>query len=242
MKLILFDIDGTLVWTRGAGRAGMIAALTEMFADERHDPAATGHAVGLADRLTKRLGTHKFGGKTDWLTLMELLSDEGFTSDEVARHIPIFAEAMGRGIDGVIGEYDVQPCTGGIDLIDLLRGRDDVVLGLVTGNVHTSAPIKLRAAGYDPLHFPVGAYGDDHIDRDHLPALAVQRASIYYRRIFPTNDVIVIGDTLADISCARAAGAVAVAVCTGASTKDELTAAQPDVLLDDLTSFINQVL
>lgn len=240
MKLILFDIDGTLVWTRGAGRAGMIAAMTEMFADESNLKA--GQATGLAERLADRLSTHQFGGKTDWFTLMELLGDEGFTSEEIVRYIPIFAQAMGRNIDGLIGNYPVTPCTGGLELINTLTQRDDVLLGLVTGNVHTSAPIKLRAAGYDPSVFTVGAYGDDHMSRDDLPSLAIQRASILHKRIFPASDVIVIGDTPADISCARAAGAVAVAVCTGFNPREELEALAPDHLLTDLTEFVAAVL
>ena len=115
-------------------------------------------------------------------------------------------------------------------------------MGILTGNVSTTAPIKLRAAGYDPDWFPVGAYGSERMERDDLPALAVERAEkIIGRRIAP-EQVVIIGDTPADVSCARALGAVAVAVLTGFSSRDELAATQPDYLLDDLSQFFGAVI
>ena len=108
-------------------------------------------------------------------------------------------------------------------------------VGLVTGNVSSTSPIKLRAAGINPDWFPIGAYGSEALERDQLPALAVARAAAHYRYPFAPHEVIVVGDTLADVSCARALGAQAVAVQTGFAQPGDLDAA--DFLLSDLTEF-----
>jgi len=215
MRLILFDIDGTLVWTRGAGREATRRAMIEVFG-----------TCGALDG-------HKFGGKTDWQTLIELLAEIG----EIEPHMPAYNAAMERQLTAIIDQYDVQPCPGALDLIEALRQREDVALGLVTGNVSGTAPIKLRAAGFDPTWFPVGAYGSEALERDKLPALALARACEHYRCPFTPQQVIVVGDTPADVSSARALGALAVAVQTGFTTADELAAARPDYLLRDLTEF-----
>jgi phosphoglycolate phosphatase-like HAD superfamily hydrolase len=219
MHLILFDIDGTLVWTRGAGREATKHAMTEVF----------GTCGALA--------AHQFGGKTDWLTLTELLPEFGMTHEEIERRLPAYNAAMGRHLNAIIDSYAVEACPGSLELVEALRQRDDVGLGIVTGNVSSTAPIKLRAAGFDPAWFPVGAFGHEARERDDLPVLAVARAVERYRYPFMPNDVLVIGDTPADISCARALGAVAVAVQTGFAELDELVAAKPDHLLRDLTEF-----
>lgn len=216
-KLLLFDIDGTLVWTRGAGREATRHAMLEVFG-----------TCGVLD-------THIFGGKTDWQTLTELL---GMTEAEIQGYMPRYSEVMGRHMARVIGNYPVVPTPGGIELIATLRGRADVVLGIVTGNVPHAAPVKLSAAGYDPAHFSVAAYGSERMLRDDLPALAVERAERLTGYRFAPRDVWVIGDTAADVSCARAINARVVAVKTGyGDSPQEVAAAQPDYLLNDLTEF-----
>lgn len=232
VKLLLFDIDGTLVWTKGAGRAALIDALATLFA----------HQPPLAERLRDRVAAHVFGGKTDWYTLVELLADEGYAAEQIAALIREFDPVMGASMARVIHDYAVQPCTGGVETITALKVRADVRLGLVTGNVRSSAPIKLKAAGYQPEDFPIGAFGDEALERDDLPRLAFERAQTHYQCAFDPQDVIVIGDTLADIACARASGFAVAAVCTGFAKRDELAAASPDWLLDDLRSFAEHVL
>lgn len=219
MKLFLFDIDGTLVRTHGAGRESTKHAMTEVF----------GTYGGLA--------THHFGGKTDWLTLTELLPEFGITHEEIERRLPEYNVAMERHLSAIIGRYPVEACPGSLDLLESLRRRDDAALGIVTGNVSNTAPVKLRAAGFDPAWFPIGAFGHEAKERNNLPALAMARASTYYGYPFTPGEVLVIGDTAADISCARALGAVAIAVETGFAQPGELAAAQPDYLLRDLTEF-----
>lgn len=218
MRLILFDIDGTLVITHGAGREATRHAMTEVF--------------GTYGALV----SHKFGGKTDWLTVHELLHEAGISHDEIERKMPAYNVAMGQQLGAIIDQYVVEACPGSLELVAALSQREDVALGIVTGNVSSTAPIKLRAAGFDPALFPVGAYGHEAMERDNLPALALERAIAHYRYPFTPQEVIVVGDTYADISCARALGAVAVAVQTGfAEAGGVLTSA--DYLLRDLTEF-----
>ncbi len=217
MKLLLFDIDGTLVWTGGAGREATRLAMLEVFG------------------TSGTLDTHTFGGKTDWLTLVETL---GKSEHEIAGHMPNYDMVMGRHILHIIGDYPVAPCPGGLELIERLRQRDDIVLGLVTGNVYRGAGVKLAAAGYDPADFVVGAYGNERMQRDHLPELAVARAEELTGHRFAPRDVWVIGDTAADASCARVINATMVGVKTGyGPSPQEIAAANPDYLLNDLTEF-----
>jgi len=222
IELILFDIDGTLLWPKGAGRASTREAMLELFG-----------TIG-------RLETHDFGGKTDWHTLTQVLAEEGYSADDIGRFMPAYEQAMERHLTRLVRDFPIEACPGARDLVAELRRRD-ILLGLVTGNVSTTAPIKLRAAGFDPSWFPVGAYGSESHDRDKLPALALQRAIRYRQRPIAPEQVIVVGDTVDDIRCARAVGAVAVAVLTGYCPPEDLVAAQPDNLLDNLTTFLDEV-
>lgn len=218
-RLFLFDIDGTLLLTRGAGREAMWLAMRDIF----------GTAVTLDQ--------HEFGGKTDWLSLVELLSPLGYSSEDIARIMPAYDAAMGAHLEAVAGRFDIQPCPGALALVTELHAQRDSQLALVTGNCRSTAPIKLRAAGFDPAMFPVGAYGSEAMSRDALPPLALVRAAAYYRREFAPEDVVVVGDTPADVQCARALGAIAVVVQTGFAQAADLKASQPDYLIGDLTAF-----
>jgi phosphoglycolate phosphatase-like HAD superfamily hydrolase len=106
-------------------------------------------------------------------------------------------------------------------------------LGLVTGNIEEGARIKLLPTGLWP-HFRVGAYGSDHMDRRRLPSVATRRAHSLVGYPFAPPEVVVIGDTPHDIDCARAFGAVAIAVTTGPYSRADLVADRPDFLFDDL--------
>lgn len=220
-RLILFDIDCTLLWTGGAGRESTRRAMLEIF--------------GVADGLDD----HAFGGKTDWQTLVELLSRHGYSEADVGRYMPAYHEAMGRHLAAIIHQYPVRACPGALETVAVFHQRPDTLLGLVTGNVGSAAQIKLRAAGFDPAWFPIGAYGHEAMQRDDLPPLAVARAVAHYGHPLEPDQVIVIGDTPADVGCARALGAVAVAVGTGFGERRELEESRPDYLIDDLTSLLD---
>ena len=224
IELILFDIDGTLVMTRGAGRTATKLAMLDVF----------GTDAGI--------DTHHFGGKTDWRTLHELLADRAYSHDDLRGFIPQYEAAIGGHLERIIADYAVTPCPAAHDLVAELRRRETPLLGILTGNVSTTSPIKLRAAGFDPAWFPVAAYGSEAMERDDLPALAVERAEKLLGRAIAPEQVVIIGDTPWDVSCARALGGVAVAVLTGFTSREDLAATNPDYLLDDLSQFLGTVM
>lgn len=219
-RLLLFDIDCTLLITHGAGRTATHRAMVDVF--------------GVDSNLVER---YEFGGQTDWQVLMTLQSQLGVSADEIERRMPAYNQAMADHLQSVIRDYPVTACPGAVDLIAELRQNPNVRLGLVTGNVSCAAPVKLRAAGFDPADFPVGAYGDEAWERNKLPPLAVQRAEQHYRETFAPGQIYVIGDTPNDVACARAIGAVAVAVGTGFGSREALIQSNPDYFLEDLTTF-----
>lgn len=221
-SLILFDIDGTLVWTKGAGRASTRLAMLEIFGTDNG------------------LDSHEFGGKTDWRTLVDLLGDHVHETMPVT--MPHYEEAVGRHLTQIAAEFPITPVTAALETVTELRRRGAPLPGIVTGNVSTTAPVKLRAAGFDPAWFPVAAYGSEALERNDLPLMAVERASRLLGRQIPPHEVVVVGDTPADVACARAIGAVAVAVLTGYSPRAALEESKPDYLLDDLTHFFPQVI
>ncbi|MCB9454182.1 MAG: HAD hydrolase-like protein [Anaerolineaceae bacterium] len=224
VQLILFDIDGTLLWPKGAGRESTRAAMREVFGSEGS------------------LNDHHFGGKTDWFTLAELLRESGHTADDIGRRMPEYEQVIAHHLGNMIGDFPIAPCPGALDLVRELITRNWLLLGLITGNVSTTAPLKLRAAGFDPAWFAVGAYGSESTNRNDLPFLALERAEQLRGHPIAAQSVIIVGDTPADVACARAVGAVSVAVNTGFSSRESLEATQPDYLLDDLTTFFSQVL
>jgi phosphoglycolate phosphatase len=116
-------------------------------------------------------------------------------------------------------------------LLEALRGEEGVGLGLVTGNIHEGAQLKLSSAGLYH-HFAVGGYGSDHEVRDHLPGVAIERAEEEWSVSFPREQVIVVGDTPMDVICGRYAGTRTMAVATGYHSVDELTEAGADWVLD----------
>ena len=224
LRLLLFDIDGTLLRASGAGREAKRRALQQVF--------------GSSDGIE----SHQFGGKTDWFSLLELLEHKGIPTGEIRARLPSFERVMARHLAQIIAHYEVTPCPGALVLVRRLRQHKDRLPGIVTGNFAATAPVKLRAAGFDPAWFPVGAYGNEALDRNELPPLALERAMAHTGWMITPDQVAVIGDTPADIESARAMGALAVAVETGYTSSDILRAAQPDYLLPNLNAFIERVL
>ena len=218
MRLFLFDIDGTLVTARGAGRTAFNRALLEVFG-----------TVGPAE------AGYDFRGRTDLRILHDLMGAAGFSSEHIAARAEACFAAYVRELEAVIGDgRRVEILPGVPALVRALAARDDAVVGLLTGNVEAGARIKLAPTGLWPL-FQVGAYGSDDIDRRRLPAIACQRARVVARREFPFDRVTIIGDTPLDVDCARACGAVAVAVATGNHPHDELAAAAPALLFPNFS-------
>lgn len=208
---LLFDIDGTLVLTGNAGVRALHRALRTAFAVERTPEVP-------------------FGGRTDQFILREMLaacsiepSDQNFQKlrAEYAVHLPnTLADGGGRVLPGVRS------------LLEDLANDSRFTLGLLTGNVPEAAKAKLAFFGIDH-YFSHGVYGDHSHDRHELAIEAAQVLKQHFGEFQPTQ-VWIIGDTELDISCARHIGARVIACCTGAHTRDQLTAASPDHLLETL--------
>jgi phosphoglycolate phosphatase len=217
LRLLLFDIDGTLVLTGGAGSRAMTRAF------------ATTH--GLEDAL-KRVD---LAGRTDRIIMRDALAQAGREGEDVdldefrAAYCAALREEIqkpGTGRRGLLP--GVKP------LLDRLAARDDVRLALLTGNFRASAEIKLSAFGvWD--YFSWGAFADDAIERDDLIRIAHARHETEHGRLIEPERVVVIGDTPHDIRCARAGGAKVVAVATGNYTREALAEHQPDALFADLS-------
>ena len=217
MKLVLFDIDGTLVSARGAGRRAMRAAFERVF----------GTAGGI-DHYDLR-------GRTDTRIVHDVMTAEGWEAPQVKERLDDFFEAYVVGLATEIGDgRNVITLPGVATLVERLARSADATLGLVTGNIEGGARIKLWPTGLWP-HFPVGAFGSDHMDRRRLPSLAARRAQALLGTAFSPADVVVIGDTPHDIDCARAFGAVAVAVATGQYPREALLGERPDHFFEDLS-------
>ena len=219
MKLVLFDIDGTILLTAGAGRRAIVAAV--------------GEAVGP----TAALHQVRFDGKTDPQIVTELLEAAGHPGP----HQPDRVEALcSRYVD--LLQHELQQPTGrttvmpGVHrLLDRLEKESGVVLGLLTGNVTRGAALKLRSGGLDPSRFRVGAYGSDSAHRPELPPIAARRAEPYFGRVPSGDDVVIIGDTPADIACGACISARAVAVATGAYSVADLMACGPHAAFENLS-------
>lgn len=215
MKLILFDIDGTLVRTNGTTRRAVEEA--------------------LADLVGRPLETKdvRFSGKTDLQIMAEVFELNGVevTRDLVREALDLYV----RVAHPLMQRKDVTVLPGVRTLLDDLRSRSDVHVGLVTGNVEEMAYRKLEVVELNH-HFCFGAFGCDDADRNALPPLAIRRAHDHTGIEFEPSLVTVIGDTRRDIECGRAAGIRAVAVCTGHCSQAELEPHRPDALLHDLTS------
>ncbi|MFL5605247.1 MAG: HAD family hydrolase [Gemmatimonadaceae bacterium] len=218
MRVVLFDIDGTILWTAGAGRRAVHRALEDVF----------GHAVPEG---------HEFDGKTDPQIVRELLELGGLPVHQLAERLPHVIERYVELLRMELGADDhsdkVYP--GIRPLLDELEGRDDVLLGLLTGNVRDGAMAKLTAVRIAPERFKVGAFGSDHADRPELPAIARARAEQLLGAPVFGQDVVVIGDTPADMGCGRGIGARAIGVATGRYSTDALRACNAAAVFSDLS-------
>ena len=216
MKLLLFDIDGTMLHTHGVGRRSVEEAIAEVFG-----------------RTVSTRGV-SFSGKTDPQIMREVLVHVGIRPEDVNGAfedvLAAYEMAMHRNLDPA----RVTLLPGVRPLLETLAPRPDVVLGLVTGNLASMAALKLHAVGLDDF-FEVGAYGSDSAHRPDLPPIAVHRAEARSGHRFTGQDVVIIGDTEHDIDCGRDLGAFSIAVCTGHFGREHLAPHGPDVLLDDLT-------
>jgi phosphoglycolate phosphatase len=216
-KLVLFDIDGTLVLTGGAGMRAMNRACEEII----------GHVDALQDV--------PLAGRTDWSILHDTLSRIGHELDErlfaelkdsYLKHLATEILEPGRGVKAVM--------PGVREVLDELDKGDDLFLGLLTGNFEQGARIKLEH--FDLWrYFRCGAFGDDAADRNALVPFAVKRARTHGVPELPPSHIFVVGDTPHDVACALAAGAVPIGVATGSSSVEHLRASGAEIVFRDLS-------
>ena len=214
MKLLLFDIDGTILTTH-IGRQSIDQTLTRL----------CGRPIS-SEQVS-------FSGKTDPQIVQEILLDNGLSAPKVAALVPEVLEAYVETARQAIVPHRVEVLPGVRDLIDHLAAQDAVQLALLTGNLDVTAYLKLEAVGLAG-YFPFGAFGSDHADRAELPSIAVRRAYTHTGRSYTGKNVVIIGDSENDIRCGRGIGVFAVAVATGRISRTALAAQTPDLLLDDL--------
>jgi len=217
-RLILFDIDETMISSDGAGRRALSRAVSQ-----RH---------GIPEEFTRM----PMSGKTDPQILGEIFAAASLELEgdalkkEIQHTIEVYLEFLEEEIPA--SEYYIVH-TGVPALLERLRVEPNAYLGLLTGNVEVGARKKLKQFDLNK-YFDIGAYGSDSASRLDLPAVAVKRALDYFKKQFTPEEVVIIGDSVGDIACAHHYGATALIANTGRTTWDELEALKPKYLFKDL--------
>jgi len=217
-RLVLFDIDCTLIDGHGAGGRAIMRAVKDVYGVEGE------------------LGDYSFHGRTDPGIVRDLAARLGAPADAidalvgqcVARYVELITDEVAGG------HIEVLPGVG--ELVTALAADRRVLLGLLTGNVIQGARIKLAPTGLYSL-FQVAAYGSDSALRAELPPIAVARAEKLSGRRFVGKEIVVIGDPPADIECGAGLGVKAIAVATGRHSMDDLAAYRPDHLFADMSDW-----
>lgn len=218
-RVILFDIDGTLIKTvrRGEYRELIHSMLLDVF--------------GTCGRISEV----DFAGKTDLAIYREALECEGITPLQIRERLPLVEAATVEILNHLASTGDVfRLCPGVKELLDALATDSRFLTTLLTGNVEKLAEAKLRVSGIWHYFGIRGAFGSDDEERNHLPAVAAERINAQFGKALPAERFIVVGDTPRDISCARHFGARVVAVASGQHTVEQLSEFSPDALLTDL--------
>ena len=218
MRLILFDIDGTLIKCGIQVKGIFSSALVDVFGQ------------------TGDLDGYDFSGKIDTQIVFDLQEGAGLPRQEVAEKLPLFKEVyverLERDLDG--DEMVALPAVP--ELLDTLAGRADVALGLLTGNWEGGARVKLSR--FELNHFfPFGAFGDGQLVRTGLPPVALERAREYTGREFRSDETVIVGDSILDVAAAKAHGIMSVAVATGWTPAEKLEDAGTDLVIPSLEHF-----
>ena len=215
-RLVLFDIDGTLLSAGGISARALEAALVETF-------GTAGPAAG-----------YDYSGKTDPQIVRELMRGAGLEDGAIEALRPLALERYARRLAEWLKPEHVRPKPGVLELLESLAGEAGVRLGLLTGNLEPCARLKLEPIAANRF-FGFGAYGSDNEDRYRLPAVALARAREATGIAFAGEDTVIVGDSVHDVRCGRALGVRAVAVSTGWTSAAELARAGPDALVGDFS-------
>jgi len=212
MYSVLFDIDGTLIESGGAGKNAFAAAFAELF------------------QINEISSGVKFAGRSDRAIALELMQLHGV--EPSPEHWHQFVETYLKLLETTLPECPGRVLPGVVELLDKLDSVEHVLPGLLTGNIKGGAARKLTQYGLAD-RFKYGGFGDVWDDRNDIAKEAFEQARFQARG--ELTGTMVIGDTVNDVTCARSIGAFAVAVATGGASREELQAAKPDLLLGDLT-------
>jgi phosphoglycolate phosphatase-like HAD superfamily hydrolase len=212
-RLLLFDIDGTLVNTGGAGVESLKTIVRNRF------------------RTEDDLRDIEIAGKTDRAILRDILRK--YQVDPTEENIMSFAGEYIDGLPLFLSRTQGRVLPGIQQLLERLKQQPHIVLALLTGNLQQGARLKLQHYGLWDF-FEFGAFADDHHDRNELGAFARKRAQLKHGHDFDAADIDVIGDTNYDIACGKAFGARTIAVATGSWSRERLQGCGPDFLFEDL--------
>lgn len=212
-KLLLWDIDGTILHTGKAGET------------------ALGHAMETLHGISKGLQGLEIAGRTDRWIVEQLLAREGLAhgEKEVAHFLDAYVERLAQELP--LRNGGLHP--GVLGILEEAHRRPDLVQGLLTGNIEKGARLKLTRYGVNHF-FEFGAFADDSPVRNELGPHAQRRARDRHGEEFPPERIYIIGDTPHDVACARAIGAQAIAVATGSFSVTELQACGADAVFTDL--------
>ncbi len=215
--LILFDVDGTLL--RCGKRVGVlfVEAMREVFG------------------TCAKLKGYSFAGKTDSRIVIDMIGATGRGRKEIMLEVPAMRKAYLDKLERGLRRDDMLLLPGVRSLLEQLSARDDVLIGLLTGNWRRGARIKLDRFDLN-RYFKFGAFGDDAIDRRDLVPVALERAAALGGTPIGPRRTMIVGDTELDVECARHAGAWSMAVTTGFTGAERLEAAGADWIFPDLES------
>lgn len=217
-RLVLFDIDGTLISGGKLWRECFEKAVRLHYPEENFPSVA-------------------FHGKTDYQILNEVLRCLNLSRSECTQKSKAILEGY---LDHAEQElktrlHEVQVMPGVRDLLNSLAAKEEVLLGLLTGNVQRGAQVKLNAVELNK-YFSFGVYGDDHEDRYELPRIALEKILNKHGRVFHGKEIVIIGDTVHDVNCGKSLGVRSIAVGTGHEPLENLLAQEPDYYFKDFSS------
>lgn len=216
MRLILFDIDGTLLECGPQVREILSATVQEVYG-----------TTGSVDWFD-------FAGRTDPGIVLDILRDAGLDERDILARIPEVRSRYAARLERSLDAQRMRLLPGVAGHLESLAQREDVVLGLVTGNWEPGARTKLSRFDLNRF-FDFGAFGCDAVNRADLPPVALERAERLTGRRFRPEEALIVGDTIHDISCARAHGIPVLAVATGRTTAQTLRERGADRVVADLT-------
>ena len=207
-RLVLFDIDGTLITDRGAARDAYAGALEAVYGYDGD------------------LGRYDFSGRTDPQITHMVLGDHGLSREAIDAEMPRLWDHYLAALERNATPGRVRVLPGIASLLERLSAHHDITLALLTGNIEPGARIKLGSVSLN-AYFPFGAFGSDSPHREELPPIAVRRASERNGHRFAGRDVVIIGDSIYDVRCGVPHDATTIAVASGKTSAGKLRAENP---------------